>query len=85
MLKNRKTNTVLLVVSFTLYLNEDLDEEGNVKPGVEAGLPFDKRGKVGAERNDDARGNGAAGGSSTEGSVAEKEQNGKIYDDDEVD
>ena len=30
---------------FTLYLKEDVDEEGNIKEGVleEAGVPFDKR------------------------------------------
>ena len=40
-LKNRKTDTVLFVVLFTLYLKEDVDEEGNVKEGVEGGKPFD--------------------------------------------
>ncbi|RDW87391.1 hypothetical protein BP5796_03085 [Coleophoma crateriformis] len=39
-LKNRKTNTVLFVVLFTLYLKEDVDEHGNVKEGVEGGVPF---------------------------------------------
>lgn len=42
MLKNRATNQVLLVVLFALLLNEDLDEDGNVKPGVEIGVPFDQ-------------------------------------------
>ncbi|KAH7327205.1 hypothetical protein BKA65DRAFT_510169 [Rhexocercosporidium sp. MPI-PUGE-AT-0058] len=39
-LKNRATDTVLFVVLFTLYLKEDVDEEGNVKEGVEGGKPF---------------------------------------------
>ena len=41
MLKNRKTDTVLFVVLFTLYLKEDVDEKGNLKDGVEGGKPFD--------------------------------------------
>ncbi|KAH8594739.1 hypothetical protein B0O99DRAFT_624594 [Bisporella sp. PMI_857] len=41
-LKNRATNKALFVVLFTLYLKEDVDELGNVKPGVEGGMPFDK-------------------------------------------
>src|SRR6266536_2780808 len=42
-LKNRATDTVLFVVLFTLYLKEDVDEDGNVKDGVEGGKPFDLR------------------------------------------
>ena len=38
-LKNRKTDKVYMVVLFTLYLKEDVDEDGNVKVGVEAGKP----------------------------------------------
>ncbi|KAG4427845.1 hypothetical protein IFR05_016670, partial [Cadophora sp. M221] len=44
-LKNRATDTVLFVVLFTLYLKEDVDEEGNVKEGVEGGKPFEGEGK----------------------------------------
>lgn len=40
MLKNRATDRVLFVVLFTLYLKEDVDEEGNPKEGVETGKPF---------------------------------------------
>jgi hypothetical protein len=40
-MKNRKTGEVLFVVLFTLYLKEDVDEEGNLKEGVEVGKPFD--------------------------------------------
>ncbi|PQE18003.1 f-box domain containing protein [Rutstroemia sp. NJR-2017a BVV2] len=40
-MKNRKTGEVLFVVLFTLYLKEDVDEEGNLKEGVEGGKPFD--------------------------------------------
>ncbi|KAG0645452.1 hypothetical protein D0Z07_8624 [Hyphodiscus hymeniophilus] len=44
-LKNRATGKVLFVVLFTLYLKEDVDEEGNIKPGVmeQANVPFEKR------------------------------------------
>ena len=84
-LKNRKTNKVLLVVLFTLYLNEDLDEQGNVKPGVEAGLPFDKMAKEKAAKHDSKRGD-VADESSREGSVADKKENEKFYEgDDDVD
>src|SRR4051812_6601523 len=44
-LKNRATDRVLFVVLFTLYLKEDVDEEGNVKEGVESGVPFELRGE----------------------------------------
>ena len=84
MLKNRRTNEVLLVVLFTLYLNEDLDEEGNVKPSLEACLPFDKMEKVRMERGE-ARRNGAEDGSRREGSIEGKKTNGNVYDDDDVD
>jgi hypothetical protein len=36
-LKNRKTDTVYLVVLFTLYLKEDVNEDGSIKEGVVAG------------------------------------------------
>lgn len=38
-LKNRQTGKVYMVVVFTLYLKEDVDEEGTIKPGVEGGKP----------------------------------------------
>ncbi len=34
-LKNRATNEVYLVVCFMLYLKEDVNEDGTLKPGVE--------------------------------------------------
>lgn len=40
-LKNRGTGEVLFVVLFTLYLKEDVDENGRVKDGVEGGKPFE--------------------------------------------
>ena len=52
MLKNRETDTVLFVVLFTLYLKEDVDENGNVKDGVEGGKPFDLLPKDVAERHE---------------------------------
>ncbi|OWP04077.1 hypothetical protein B2J93_2085 [Marssonina coronariae] len=51
-LKNRKTDTVLFVVLFTLYLKEDVDEDGNVKAGVEAGKPFDRPPKRAQEQHE---------------------------------
>lgn len=40
MLKDLGTNKPLFVVLFTLYLKEDVDEEGNLKEGVEGGKPL---------------------------------------------
>lgn len=59
-LKNRATDTVLFVVLFTLYLKEDVDEDGNVKDGVEGGKPFGLRRDGEKERHEDAK-NGVAG------------------------
>jgi hypothetical protein len=44
-LKNRGTGQVLLVILFTLYLKDDVDEEGNIKPGVleQANRPLELR------------------------------------------
>jgi hypothetical protein len=79
-LKNRKTNEVLFVVVFALYLNEDLDEEGNVKPGVEeVGLPFDKKAKERAQRHDSIR-HDVVNESSSEGSIDEKKRIEDFYD-----
>jgi hypothetical protein len=50
-LKNRKTDTVLFVVLFTLYLKEDVDENGNVKDGVEGGKPFEMMPKEQMEKH----------------------------------
>lgn len=50
MLKNRATGDVLLIVLFTLYLKEDVDEHGNVKEGVEGGMPFDLMDESRAEK-----------------------------------
>lgn len=36
-LKNKETGDVIFVVCFTLFLKEDVDEEGNIKEGVEGG------------------------------------------------
>jgi hypothetical protein len=38
-LKNRKADTVYLVVLFTLYLKEDVNEDGTIKEGVVGGKP----------------------------------------------
>ena len=50
-LKNRATGKVLLVILFTLYLKEDVDENGNVKDGVQGGIPFDKMEQQKAEEH----------------------------------
>lgn len=62
------------MVVFTLYLNEDLDEEGNVKPGVEdIGLPFDKMTKERAERHNSIR-HDSVDESSSDETVDEKKE-----------
>lgn len=50
-LKNRKTGEVLFAVVFTLYLKEDVDENGNLKKGVEGGKPLDQLPKDVAEKH----------------------------------
>ncbi|QSZ29764.1 hypothetical protein DSL72_004281 [Monilinia vaccinii-corymbosi] len=50
-LKDRKTGEVLFVVLFTLYLKEDVDENGRLKDGVEGGKPFDLLPKEVAEKH----------------------------------
>lgn len=37
MLKNRVTGVVYLVVLFSLYLKEDVNEDGSIKEGVDLG------------------------------------------------
>src|SRR4051794_27482185 len=39
-LKNRATDKVLFVVLFTLYLKEDVNEDGTLKEGIEGGKPL---------------------------------------------
>jgi hypothetical protein len=51
-LKNRKTDTVYLVVLFTLYLKEDVNEDGSIKEGVVGGKPHVGTAK-GVEAHDD--------------------------------
>lgn len=52
MLKNRKTDTVYFVVLFTLYLREDVNEDGSIKEGVVGGKPHEGTAK-GVETHDD--------------------------------
>ncbi|CAG8971436.1 hypothetical protein HYALB_00002019 [Hymenoscyphus albidus] len=42
-LKDRSTDQLLFCVLFTLYLKEDVDEEGNVNEGVEGSIPLELR------------------------------------------
>jgi hypothetical protein len=51
-LKNRKTDVVYLVVLFTLYLKEDVNEDGTIKEGVVGGKPHEGTAK-GVEAHDD--------------------------------
>lgn len=50
-LKNRETDEIYLAVLFTLYLKQDVDEEGNIKEGVEGGKLIGK--PVGVEDDED--------------------------------
>ncbi|PVH88149.1 DUF1769-domain-containing protein [Cadophora sp. DSE1049] len=79
-LKNRDTDTVLFVVLFTLYLKEDVDENGNVKEGVEAGKPFD-----GGEKAKGVDGEGEGKEKEKEKEVAEKGENLPETSEDDVD
>lgn len=54
MLKNRKTDTVLFVVLFTLYLKEDV-VDGVVKDGVEGGKPLALMSEGDRERHERAK------------------------------
>lgn len=58
-LKNRKTDTVYLVVLFTLYLKEDVNEDGSIKEGVVGGKPIEGLAAVGHE---DGHGHGHVSG-----------------------
>ena len=56
-----------------------------MKPGVEAGLPFDKMAREKAAKHESKRAD-AADESSSEGSVVEKKENERFYEgDDDVD
>ena len=86
MLKNRATDKVLFVVLFTLYLKEDIDEQGNLKEGVDkkTGVPFSLLGE-GEERRhgdltkgeDDDAGDGKTGVEKTEVEDKSGEKEGK--------
>lgn len=54
-LKNRATNQVLFVVLFTLYLKEDVNENGIVKDGVEGGKPHALLGEKERRRHERAK------------------------------
>jgi hypothetical protein len=72
-LKNRKSNTVYLVVLFTLYLKEDVNEDGSIKEGVVAGMPIEGRPK-GVDDDDHGHDDGAI--PHQDGNGAEKHVNG---------
>lgn len=52
MLKNRVTGVVYLVVLFSLYLKEDVNEDGTIKEGVD--LDRGKQVTVGEEDEEDS-------------------------------
>ncbi|TVY36888.1 UPF0590 protein [Lachnellula subtilissima] len=54
-LKNRKTDTVLFVVLFTLYLKDDVLEDGTLKDGVEGGKPLHLMSDADRERYEKAK------------------------------
>lgn len=80
MLKNKSTGEVLLVVLFTLYLKEDVDENGNIKEGVVAGQPFKgiAKGVADDEEEDDEE-------DDEEDEDAEKKPNGIETSTDDID
>lgn len=80
-LKNRKTGEVLFVVLFTLYLKEDVDENGKLKDGVEGGKPFDQLPKEAAEKHWREK-NGVDGGNEKKDEKVETSTND---DDDDID
>lgn len=66
-----------MAVVFTLYLKEDVDEDGNVKAGVEAGKPG-----YGGTLEGEAEGETET---ETENKEIEKKEEAKTNDDDDVD
>jgi hypothetical protein len=60
-LKDRATNTPLFVVLFTLYLKEDVDEDGNVKDGVEGGKPHYLMDEEQKKLHEEKKNNGVGG------------------------
>ncbi|KAM3087867.1 hypothetical protein ACMFMG_001933 [Clarireedia jacksonii] len=88
-MKNRKTGEVLFVVLFTLYLKEDVDEDGTLKEGVVGGKPFHmlpegEKEKHLKERNGDGE-EGEGEGEGEEKKEEKKEEEIKTNDDDDVD
>ncbi|TVY55058.1 UPF0590 protein, partial [Lachnellula suecica] len=80
-LKNRATDKVLFVVLFTLYLKDDVNEDGSVKDGVEGGKPLELLGEKERERHEKAKN---AEGGEVEGAQKENakpaEGEGKVDD-----
>lgn len=76
-LKNRRTGNVLFVVLFTLYLKEDVGEDGTVREGVEGGKPLVLMGEGERRRWVGGKGEGVEG-VETEG---EGREEGKVKED----
>jgi hypothetical protein len=81
-LKNRATDKVLFVVLFTLYLKDDVNEDGTLKEGVEGGKPLALLDEKEKQRYEAAK-NGEEPASST----SDTKENEKVQDtnDDDVD
>ena len=95
-LKNRKTDTVLFVVLFTLYLKDDVLEDGTLKDGVEGGKPLHLMSGADRERYEKAKTGGDEGEEEGEDDEEEEDEfelakenrpsNGVVdTDDDDVD
>ncbi|KAF4630678.1 hypothetical protein G7Y89_g7456 [Cudoniella acicularis] len=74
-LKNRATDTILFVVLFTLYLKEDVHENGELKDGVEGGKPLSLLSDEATEKHEKAK-NGEI--ISVEGEENEQAENEKV-------
>jgi hypothetical protein len=80
-------------VLFTLYLKEDVDENGDLKPGVEAGKPFHLLSEEEKERHEkrkdgeEVEEKDEVGGDKPNGKENENSKDEKFYDtnDDGVD
>jgi hypothetical protein len=82
-LKNRATDKVLFVVLFTLYLKDDVNEDGTLKEGVEGGKPIALLNEKDQQRWEAAK-NGEALAASTS-NTKENEKVTPATNDDDVD
>ena len=86
-LKNRKTGTVYMVVCFTLFLKEDVNEDGSLKEGVDPykGKPprdLEKKANEDVDDDEDEDSDNDDFESAKGGSVKAGETNGAKKEDD---